>query len=206
MVLDPTCSLLEEKVFRRGSRVRLVADEIVTQAIRNSPSQYGLKAKGLFKGVETSTKWMRVASSKNASKPSASRPSEKCGNRIRPCVILVIAAFTSCRACMNDSEILRRDLKPALVFLSGELIAVPIPLDREEVILGRASRRTSASPTRCIGQQHGSRPSSNRASRWTTCCTISIAHAFYNGAVPPRKSKMATRSRSATRFCVWTCG
>ena len=30
------------------------------------------------------------------------------------------------------------DLRPALVFLSGELIAVPIPLEREEVILGRA--------------------------------------------------------------------
>ena len=30
-----------------------------------------------------------------------------------------------------------RDLRPALVFLTGELIAVPIPLDREEVILGR---------------------------------------------------------------------
>lgn len=41
-------------------------------------------------------------------------------------------------AFMNDSEILRRDLKPALVFLSGELIAVPIPLEREDVILGRA--------------------------------------------------------------------
>jgi len=39
---------------------------------------------------------------------------------------------------MNDSEIIRRDLKPALVFLSGELIAVPIPLEREDVILGRA--------------------------------------------------------------------
>lgn len=39
---------------------------------------------------------------------------------------------------MNDSEIKRRDLRPALVFLSGELIAVPIPLEREEVILGRA--------------------------------------------------------------------
>jgi two-component system cell cycle response regulator len=39
---------------------------------------------------------------------------------------------------MNDAAIIRRDLKPALVFLSGELIAVPIPLDREEVILGRA--------------------------------------------------------------------
>src|SRR5262245_24926085 len=31
-----------------------------------------------------------------------------------------------------------RDLRPALVFLSGELIAVPIPLEREEVILGRS--------------------------------------------------------------------
>ncbi len=31
-----------------------------------------------------------------------------------------------------------RDRRPALVFLSGELLAVPIPLDRDEVILGRA--------------------------------------------------------------------
>jgi diguanylate cyclase (GGDEF)-like protein len=39
---------------------------------------------------------------------------------------------------MNDASTVRRDLKPALVFLSGELIAVPIPLEREDVILGRA--------------------------------------------------------------------
>ena len=32
----------------------------------------------------------------------------------------------------------RRDIRPSLVFLSGELIAVPIPLERAEVILGRA--------------------------------------------------------------------
>ncbi|PYS51889.1 MAG: hypothetical protein DMF68_02835 [Acidobacteria bacterium] len=31
-----------------------------------------------------------------------------------------------------------RDRRPALVFLSGELLAVPIPLERDEVILGRA--------------------------------------------------------------------
>lgn len=30
-----------------------------------------------------------------------------------------------------------RDLRPAIVFLTGDLIAVPIPLEREEVILGR---------------------------------------------------------------------
>ncbi|MGQ0542177.1 MAG: diguanylate cyclase [Blastocatellia bacterium] len=39
---------------------------------------------------------------------------------------------------MQKAERKPRDLRPALVFLSGELIAVPIPLDREEVILGRA--------------------------------------------------------------------
>jgi diguanylate cyclase (GGDEF)-like protein len=32
----------------------------------------------------------------------------------------------------------RKDLRPALVFLNGDLLAVPIPLEREEVILGRA--------------------------------------------------------------------
>lgn len=31
-----------------------------------------------------------------------------------------------------------RDLRPVLVFLNGDLLAVPIPLEREEVILGRA--------------------------------------------------------------------
>ena len=31
-----------------------------------------------------------------------------------------------------------RDRRPALVFLRGELLAVPIPLERDEVILGRA--------------------------------------------------------------------
>src|SRR5438309_9987888 len=32
----------------------------------------------------------------------------------------------------------RSDRRPALVFLRGELLAVPIPLDREQVTLGRA--------------------------------------------------------------------
>lgn len=39
---------------------------------------------------------------------------------------------------MDNGQITRRDLKPSLVFLSGELIAVPIPLERPEVTLGRA--------------------------------------------------------------------
>ena len=41
-------------------------------------------------------------------------------------------------ALMNQSQRPKRDLRPALVFLTGDLMAVPIPLEREEVILGRA--------------------------------------------------------------------
>ena len=39
---------------------------------------------------------------------------------------------------MSDSKRPERDLRPSLVFLNGDLLAVPIPLEREEVILGRA--------------------------------------------------------------------
>lgn len=39
---------------------------------------------------------------------------------------------------MSENTRQERDLRPALIFLSGELLAVPIPLEREEVILGRA--------------------------------------------------------------------
>lgn len=39
---------------------------------------------------------------------------------------------------MNDPKRKQRDLRPALVFLNGDLIAVSIPLEREEVTLGRA--------------------------------------------------------------------
>jgi len=40
-------------------------------------------------------------------------------------------------AMSNQAE-QKRDLRPALIFLNGDLFAVPIPLEREEVILGRA--------------------------------------------------------------------
>ncbi len=39
---------------------------------------------------------------------------------------------------MNQSKPKKRDLRPSLVFLNGDLLAVPIPLEREKVILGRA--------------------------------------------------------------------
>ncbi len=38
----------------------------------------------------------------------------------------------------TGSSHVTREKRPALVFLGGELLAVPIPLDRDEVILGRA--------------------------------------------------------------------
>jgi diguanylate cyclase (GGDEF)-like protein len=38
----------------------------------------------------------------------------------------------------NKSKRPQEDLRPALIFLTGDLLAVPIPLEREEVILGRA--------------------------------------------------------------------
>ncbi len=39
---------------------------------------------------------------------------------------------------MKKSNNPKRDLRPALVFLTGDMLAVPIPLERKEVILGRA--------------------------------------------------------------------
>lgn len=39
---------------------------------------------------------------------------------------------------MSNPKRKQRDLRPVLVFLNGDLIAVPIPLEREEVTLGRA--------------------------------------------------------------------
>ncbi len=55
---------------------------------------------------------------------------------------------------MNDSETVRRDLKPALVFLSGELIAVPIPLEREEVIMGRTLEADVRVNDTLVSRQH----------------------------------------------------
>lgn len=66
---------------------------------------------------------------------------------------------------MKDYEILRRDLRPSLVFLSGELIAVPIPLEREEVILGRALEADVRVNDTQVSRQHAriiAMPSSSR--------------------------------------------
>src|SRR5436190_19178940 len=68
---------------------------------------------------------------------------------------------------MNDATTIRRDLKPALVFLSGELIAVPIPLEREDVILGRALEADVRINDTQVSRQHAritAMPSESRVS------------------------------------------
>lgn len=82
-------------------------------------------------------------------------------------VILLIAAHSHLFLRMNDSEMIRRDLKPALVFLTGELIAVPIPLEREEVILGRAIEADVRVNDTQVSRQHArilAMPSESRVS------------------------------------------
>src|SRR5690606_34659120 len=55
---------------------------------------------------------------------------------------------------MQRPERRASDLRPALVFLSGELLAVPIPLEREEVILGRALEADVRINDSKISRQH----------------------------------------------------
>jgi two-component system, cell cycle response regulator len=55
---------------------------------------------------------------------------------------------------MKQARRPQRDLRPALVFLTGDLLAVPIPLDREEVILGRALEADVRVNDSKISRQH----------------------------------------------------
>jgi diguanylate cyclase (GGDEF)-like protein len=48
----------------------------------------------------------------------------------------------------------KRDLKPSLVFLSGDLLAVPIPLERQEVVLGRALEADVRISDSKVSRQH----------------------------------------------------
>src|SRR3977135_720602 len=45
---------------------------------------------------------------------------------------------TELRQLPPDANPSPRERRPALVFLRGELLAVPIPLERDDVVLGRA--------------------------------------------------------------------
>lgn len=55
---------------------------------------------------------------------------------------------------MSSAERPKRDLRPALVFLSGDFLAVPIPLEREEVILGRALEADVRVNDKKVSRQH----------------------------------------------------
>src|ERR1700704_5607304 len=48
------------------------------------------------------------------------------------------SARTQIKEVSSDARQVQRERRPALVFLRGELMAVPIPLERDEVVLGRA--------------------------------------------------------------------
>lgn len=48
------------------------------------------------------------------------------------------SAITQIQQSAEDTRPVPRERRPALVFLRGELMAVPIPLERDEVVLGRA--------------------------------------------------------------------
>lgn len=55
---------------------------------------------------------------------------------------------------MHQTPRPQRDLRPALVFLTGDFLAVPIPLEREEVILGRALEADVRVNDAKISRQH----------------------------------------------------
>lgn len=55
---------------------------------------------------------------------------------------------------MKELKRPQRDLRPALIFLTGDLLAVPIPLEREEVILGRALETGVRINDKKLSRQH----------------------------------------------------
>ena len=48
------------------------------------------------------------------------------------------AGATQVREANQDAKSAQKERRPVLVSLSGELMAVPIPLERDEVTIGRA--------------------------------------------------------------------
>ena len=55
---------------------------------------------------------------------------------------------------MKEPNSPKRVLRPALIFLNGDLLAVPIPLERDEVILGRAFEADVRINDTKISRQH----------------------------------------------------
>jgi diguanylate cyclase (GGDEF)-like protein len=57
---------------------------------------------------------------------------------------------------MTETRIAKRELRPTLVFLNGDLLAVSIPLERQEVIMGRALRADVRLNDPLTSRQHAS--------------------------------------------------
>lgn len=74
---------------------------------------------------------------------------------------------------MQKPERKQRDLRPALVFLSGELIAVPIPLEREEVVLGRAVEADVRVNDSKVSRLHAKIVTTNSGADGATRCVLS---------------------------------
>lgn len=55
---------------------------------------------------------------------------------------------------MENAEHSKRNLRPTIVFLTGDLLAVPIPLERETVILGRALEADVRINDKKVSRQH----------------------------------------------------
>ena len=55
---------------------------------------------------------------------------------------------------MSKTNRPQRELRPTLVFLTGDLLAVPIPLERDEVILGRATESDVRINDTKVSRQH----------------------------------------------------
>ena len=86
---------------------------------------------------------------------------------------------------MSESSRVKRDLRPALVFLTGELLAVPIPLERDEVILGRALEAAVRVNDIQVSRQHASINTVFNAENKTTNYILADLHSrngtFLNG-------------------------
>ena len=73
---------------------------------------------------------------------------------------------------MSETTRPKRDLRPALVFLSGDMLAFPIPLEREEVILGRALEADVRVNDTKVSRQHARINTSYNAETGEAVCVL----------------------------------
>ena len=95
------------------------------------------------------------------------------------------SAKTQLQQKPGDTQVSPRDRRPALVFLRGELMAVPIPLERDDVVLGRAVeadvRVNDFRASRMHARIFAERDSENRVSRYRIIDLKSTNGTLLNG-------------------------